>query len=199
VLAVLLARPRVVVEADERPVVVAVAFGAGAARHLLPCPGRDAAEQGVGAQVGATDPDRVVAGHRQHVADLADFQLGPQGGVGAVDLVAGHPRCRDAGVQRAADHLGGQGRLGRKPHLGGDTGRPQAVRVIGPGSGQVRSRSIRACPAWLAYTRYTATWAFSTRPAVYWRCTPTVAVPFLRSPVSSMTSTASASPRCSTR
>jgi len=33
-----------------------------------------------------------------------------------------------------------------------------------------------ACPLLVAYTRYTATWAFSIRPAVpvYWRCTPTV-------------------------
>jgi integrase len=39
----------------------------------------------------------------------------------------------------------------------------------------------------------------SMRPAVpvYWRCTPGVAVPFLRSPVSSTTSTAPGSPRCS--
>jgi hypothetical protein len=66
--------------------------------------------------------------------------------------------------------------------------------------GRYSSRSTTACPARLAYTRQTATWAFSTRPAVpvYWRCTPTVAIPFLRSPVSSTNKTASGSPTCST-
>jgi hypothetical protein len=54
---------------------------------------------------------------------------------------------------------------------------------------------MMAWPLLLASTRKTATWAFSMRPAVpaYWRCTPTVAVPFFRSPVSSMTSTAAGS------
>jgi hypothetical protein len=55
-------------------------------------------QQGVGALGGATGPDRVVAGDRQHVADLAGLQRGAQGGVGAVDLVAGDPGGRDAGV-----------------------------------------------------------------------------------------------------
>ena len=38
------------------------------------------------------------------------------------------------------------------------------------------------------------------RPAVpeYWRCTPTVAVPFLTSPVSSTTKIAPGSPKAST-
>jgi hypothetical protein len=58
--------------------------------------------------------------------------------------------------------------------------------------GTYSSRSTTPCPAGLAYTSKTATWAFSTRPAVpvYWRWTPTVWAPFLRSPVSSTTSTA---------
>ena len=40
--------------------------------------------------------------------------------------------------------------------------------------GGYSSRSITPCPAGLAYTSKTATWAFSTRPAVpvYWRLTP---------------------------
>ena len=47
----------------------------------------------------------------------------------------------------------------------------------------------------------TVTWAFSVRPVVpvYCRWTPTVALPFFRSPVSSTTGTASGSARCSMR
>ena len=46
----------------------------------------------------------------------------------------------------------------------------------------------------------TPIWQFSTRPAVplYWRATPAECWPFLRKPVSSMTSTAWGLPRCST-
>jgi hypothetical protein len=80
----------------------------------------------------------MVAGHRQHIADPAGFQPSPQPRVRAVDLVAGHPGCRDVGVQRAADHLGGQGRLGRKHDLVGDAGHPQAVGSIDPALGQVQ-------------------------------------------------------------
>jgi hypothetical protein len=92
--------------------------------------------------VGAACPDRVVAGDRQHVADAAGLQLGPQPGAGAVDLVAGHPGGRDAGVQRAGDHRLRQGRLGRKPDLVGDAGGAAAGRIVDPPWGTYRSRSI---------------------------------------------------------
>src|SRR5579875_159327 len=54
--------------------------------------------------------------------------------------------------------------------------------------GRYSSRPVSACPRRLAQDRNTATWQFSTRPAVpeYWRCTPALAVPFLTSPVSSL-------------
>jgi hypothetical protein len=62
----------VVVQAQERPVVVAVAFGTLASRHthchaLAGTP----PEEGIGAVAGAAEPDVVVAGDRQHVADPA--------------------------------------------------------------------------------------------------------------------------------
>jgi hypothetical protein len=57
-----------------------------------------------------------------------------------------HPRCRDVGVQRAAEHGLGQGRLGRKPDLVGDAGGPQAVGVIDPALGRYSSRSTTAWP-----------------------------------------------------
>src|SRR5512133_1219721 len=110
-------RGAVVVQPHKRPAVPAVALGALAARHLLPCTGRDTPEQGVGALGGATDPDAVVASDRQHIADLAALQLRPHPRVGAVDLVPGDPAGRDPGVQGAADHGLRQGRLGRKPDL----------------------------------------------------------------------------------
>jgi hypothetical protein len=78
----LLARRRaVVVQAEKRPVVVAVAFGAFAGRHLLPCPRGDLPEQGVGTLGGAAEGHVVVAGDRQHVANAAGLKGGPQPGV----------------------------------------------------------------------------------------------------------------------
>ena len=137
-LAGLAARRSLAIEAEERPVVVAVALGAPAGRHALPCPRWDMGDQGVGGAGGATEADRVVAGHRRHVADASALQLGPQLGVGAVDLVTGDPGRRDPGVQRTADHLGGQGRLGHKPDLIGDAGGPAPLSIVGPGAGQVQ-------------------------------------------------------------
>src|SRR6266571_2611713 len=107
VLACLLTRRRaVVVEAQECPVVVAVAFGALAARHLLPCPRRDLPEQGVGTAGDAAEAHMVIAGDRQHVADPSGFQFGPQPGVGAVDIVAGPLAPFADGLRR---DLAGQG------------------------------------------------------------------------------------------
>jgi hypothetical protein len=120
------------VEAEERPVVVAVALGALAARHLLPRPRRDMPEEGVGTLGGATEGHAVVAGDRQHIADLARLQLSPQPGVGAVDLVTSNPRRRDLDVQRTRDHPGGQRRLGRKPDLVGNADGLQALGIVGP-------------------------------------------------------------------
>jgi hypothetical protein len=56
----------------------------------------------------------------------------------AVDLVAGHPGRRCAGVERAGDHRPGQRRLGREPDIGRDTGGPAAIRVRRPRPGQVQ-------------------------------------------------------------
>jgi hypothetical protein len=80
VLACLASGSRAVVQAEERPVVEAVAVGAGAARPLLPCPRRDALAQGVGTTGGAAAAEVGVAGHRQHLADLAGLEFGPEVG-----------------------------------------------------------------------------------------------------------------------
>jgi hypothetical protein len=101
----------------------------------------------VGAPGVACGHDGVVAGHRQHISDAAGLQPGPQRGVGAVDLIAGHPAGWHARVQRAAEHGRGQGRLGRKPHLIGDTGSLAAVRVTGPTPGDIQLPVDHAVPS----------------------------------------------------
>jgi hypothetical protein len=70
VLAGLAARMRgAVIQADKRPVVQAVALGAAAGGDALPGPRWDPSEEGVGAVAVPGGDDRVVAGHRQHIAD----------------------------------------------------------------------------------------------------------------------------------
>jgi hypothetical protein len=141
------------VEAEKRPVVVAVALGALAARQLLPGPRRDMPEQGIGTLGGATEWHAMVAGDRQHIADLASLQLGAQPGVGAVDLVTGDPGRRNPGVQRTGDPGRGQRRLGRKPDLIGDAGRLHTLGIVGPGPGQVQLPVDHPCPPAVASTR----------------------------------------------
>ena len=70
-----------------------------------------------------------------------------QARVRAVDLVAGHPGCRDSGVQRGGDHRAGQcGFGGETPLVRRDSGVVAPLRVVGPASGRYKARSIRACP-----------------------------------------------------
>jgi len=80
----------------------------------------------------------VVAGHREHIADPSGLQLGSQGRVGAIDLIASHPGGRHTSVQRPTDHGLGQGRLGGKPDPLGDAGRPAAAGVSDPASGHIQ-------------------------------------------------------------
>jgi NAD(P)-dependent dehydrogenase (short-subunit alcohol dehydrogenase family) len=139
-----------VLQADKRPVVQAVALGAAAGGQALPGPRWDPSEESVDAVAVAGGQDRVVAGHRQHIADASGLQLRPQRRVGAVDLVAGHPGGRHDSVQGTGDHLGSQGRLGRKPDRLGNAGRPASAGILNPASGHIQLPSIRACPASLA-------------------------------------------------
>ena len=139
-------------------------------------------------------------GHRQHLPDAAGLQLGSQLGVGAVDLVAGHPGRRHPGVQRPRQHPPGQGGLGREPHLVGDTRRLRAVGITGPGSGQVQLPVDHGVPSATGIHQQDRDLGIvdAARGAGVLTLHPTVVVPFFRSPVSSTTSTASGSPRCST-
>jgi hypothetical protein len=109
------------------------------------------------------------------------------------ETASAHPQPAGtrAASARASITLASSG-WGRTPPGRGHR-RPGGVRDrrSSPGAGTARGRSPRARPR-VAEVRSTATWALSTLPAgpVYRRCPPTVWLPFLRSPVSSTTSTA---------
>src|SRR5512132_2833823 len=128
------------------------------------------------------------------------LQPAPQGRAAAIDLLSGHPGRRHPGVQGALQHELGQLRLGPELHLPRDPPSPTPLRVVGPALGQVQLPVNEPPPLGAGVARKTPSWQLSTLPAVpeYCRCTPTEVVPFLRSPVSSTTSTAPGSPRCST-
>ena len=109
-----------------------------------------------------------------------------------------------SGLVPAATPLGDSGdasaRLIAAMGTGHDSARPGtagAVRrtdLIGPCTRQARaSHLMNVCPGGVEHTRNTDIREFSIRPAVpvYCRCTPTDSTPFFRSPVSSMTLTAS--------
>jgi len=66
------------------------------------------------------------------------LQPHPQAAVAAIDGVAGHPAKRHPGGQGPLHHGLAQLRLGLEAHLIGDTGRPAARPVVGPGFGQVQ-------------------------------------------------------------
>jgi hypothetical protein len=95
----------------------------------------------------------VVAGHRQHIADAASLQLGPQLRVGAIDLVAvtqavGTPASR----ARVSIWVARAGLVANPTRSGMPAARQRSGSSIQP-RGTYSSRSIRACPASLAYRR----------------------------------------------
>jgi hypothetical protein len=93
----------------------------------------------------------MITSHRQHVSDRSLVQPRTELGVAAVDLVAGHPRRRDATIECPGDHL---------PCERGTTcanvmssGTPAAQHVSGSAVhdfARYRARSMNACPAMAA-------------------------------------------------
>lgn len=79
----------------------------------------------------------MVAGDREHVAELPPLQGGAQVRVVAIDLVAGHPLGRYSRVQGALDHLLGKLGLGREDHILRNGGLAAPLRGTRPGLGQV--------------------------------------------------------------
>ena len=83
--------------------------------------------------------DAAVGRHGQHVAQPVAADGRAQCRIGAVDLVAGHPRCGRVGLDRAADQHFGQGGFGREtPSISGDSSLLAAVSILGPRLGQVQ-------------------------------------------------------------
>lgn len=130
--------------------------------------------------------------------DGALFQRGAQLWVAAVDRVCRDPAGAVPGIEKSADHTGGQLRLGRDGVLVQARG-SAAIRVARPGVRCVQLPVHRRVPAQSRVDEVDSDLRVSILPAVpvYWRWTPTVCVPFFTSPVSSITSTAPSSCRCS--
>ena len=138
-----------------------------------------------------------VGGDLQHVAQPELTHGGAQERIGAVDLVAGHPAGRHAGLDGADEHRDGQRRLGRKRDVGGHPSCRAALLVVGPRARQVQGAVDQGMPAaggvGHEHRDLRRSRSGPTVP-VYCRCTPTEWSPCLRSPVSSITKIASGSP-----
>ena len=125
-------------DGEPRPRVPAVALASGACGVALPRLGWD--------QVGElVDPDRAGSGRHlpvgrdlQHIAQAVSADGLAQCGVGAVDLVTGHPRTRHFRLHGTGDHRRGQRRLGRELRFVRHTGRGAPVTVVGPRLGQIQ-------------------------------------------------------------
>jgi hypothetical protein len=75
-----------------------VALRADARAEPVPGPRGQTSGQSLGRVFASQVGDLMVAGHRQHITNLALVQTCAQLGVVAVDLVTGHPLRRDTGI-----------------------------------------------------------------------------------------------------
>src|ERR1700741_5399117 len=184
-----------------RPGVTPWPVRAGTGGVALPGMCRDQRGQRIDADRAGMGGHAPVGRNRHHVTQSVASNGCAQSWVGPVDFVAGHPPRGYSGGHSAVDQCCRQRWFGREtPLVGRDPASAQRSWSSAQLRGRYRARSISACPRGAAYVRYTATWEFSTRPAVplYWRCTPTLCTPFLTSPVSSTTKIAPGSPNAST-
>jgi hypothetical protein len=126
----------------------------------------------------------------------------PQAGVDAVGLIPGDEIRVHARVERGLDHVGGQLGLGRERDFLGNSGALAPARIIGPYFRQVEADIDRGMPGGGGEGEVDGQLAVLD-PArgvpEYYRWAPTVAVPFLTSPVSSTARTRRplSAPRCS--
>src|SRR6266545_445316 len=183
-----------VADGDPGPVIPAVSLGALACRYPLPGPFGQAGGEFIGAG-GAPGPGGypVVARDRQHVGDPLLFQPGAQRPVVSVDLVAGDPGERHFRGDGPLNHPPCELRLGRERHVRGDSSRRAAGRVTGPGLRQVQLAVDQRMPAPRHIPQVDSDLGVLDPPggAGVLPLHTGVAVPFLTSPVSSATSTAS--------
>ena len=141
----------------------------------------------------------VIARDRQHVRDVLGFQPGPQRPVVPVDLVTRDPGERHLRGRSPLDHPPRELRLGRERHLCGDPGGGTAVRVTGPGPGQVQLAVDQRVPGRGRVAQVDRDLRVLDPPgrAGVLPLDAGRRGPLLRSPVSSTTSTASGSPKYS--
>ena len=197
------ARPAGVAMADPGPVVVAVALGALRRRSSRCQAGRGSrAASCVGAAARRPRWRPGGPGHRQHVADLAGLQLGAQ-------RPGRRRRPRRRPPRRPGPRRPARGRSSACASAGlvanadavRDAGRLAALRVAGPGPGQVQLPVDQRVPARRGIGQVDRDLGVLDPPGgagVLALHPDACAVPFFRSPVSSTTSTAPGSPRCST-
>jgi hypothetical protein len=123
---------------DQCPVVPAFTLAATPGRKPLPRTFRQPGRQ-VDRRSGP-DPgdDLMVLRDRQDVAEAGLAQMPAQLGIGAVDLVCGHPGGGNPRVQRVADHGLSQRGLGREPDLGRNPGSGHQLDIAGPGLRQIQ-------------------------------------------------------------
>src|SRR5246500_5191392 len=197
-------------EAHARPVVQPLALG--------PRPGREAVPGGVwqrGGEIGRGllpeaarqhRPQLLVAAYRQDKGPLVLLKKQRQATIRAVDLVAHHPGERHPRSDGTRNHALCQLRLGGKRYRPGDPRRRPARAILRPVLRQIQFAIDQRVPATAGISEKYPNLAVlskvegSMRPAVplYCRATPADLLPFLRNPVSSITRTPSAAPRCST-
>ena len=134
-------------DGDPGPGVIAVAFRAATAGVGLAWLVAEQGGDGVDAQHPCVGADPPVRGDLQHVTEPQLANSSAQRGVGALDLVPGHPRRRRASRDRAADHRGGQRRLGRELDLRRHPGPFAALVVAGPGLRHVKRPVDQGVPA----------------------------------------------------
>src|SRR6266516_6678335 len=124
-------------DGQNRPIKQAWSLGAVAHRESLPIPIMN--QQGFSLSHGhplATlwrlYPDRLIAGHRQHVRVAMSFQKDAQVQVAAVDRIGDDPCERDLRFPETLNHLSRQFTLGLKAHLLWNASLVAALRIVDP-------------------------------------------------------------------
>jgi hypothetical protein len=188
------------------PLVEPWPLGAIARAQALPVAG---SKTRVGPHFDAVETRRspLFTGYRQDIAKGLSLQPESQGVVATLHAVGRHPGAGHARGDGALQQGAAELRLGGEGNIAGDTGHPPPLVIRRPLLGQVEG-AVDQDPALAAslaqehgdLTIFDAAGGAGPvgQRSKYCRFTPTERVPFLTKPVSSSTSTAWSSPRCST-
>ena len=121
---------------------------AGAGGVFLPGPFGQLGGQLIDADRSGGGGDAAVGRHGQHIAQAVAAEGGAQSRVGAVDLVAGHPRCGHLRGDGAVDQGCASAGLVAKPRLlAGIPASSQRCGILGPGPRQVQGAVDEGVPA----------------------------------------------------